>query len=268
MPTFLMPFVERVRGWEPLSGERRAALARRASQDPELLRLLEQFAALTVGDSMDAIAEYVDDNDDPAARSVEGLLALVDEMDLAPVPPPVDRVAESLRKLDRFGGLARASGRAFAARSLAYCGPQAMRAIPALRCAHEFDDDVRVRAYALLALGILAGESENCGQLLRELESTCAAIAAPLERSLAQSVVKHAIDSLSPPYEQISARSFLEACQAGDFPEMLRLAGSVDLNAPGCDGRAVLVEAVLCRREPVVRFLLERGADPNRPLKG
>lgn len=292
VPASLQRFIPLAEKWGEPDDERRDQLARKLAGDDGALAELMPFAeALETHECISALdamgdAEVVT----PEFRRFDGLMGLIDDLDLYPLCPPVDRVQEALWQLSRFGSWARASGRSFAAWDLAYCGPPGTIAIPRLEAARQ-DEDLRVRVWAEFALGWLTGVKDAHRKAIDFIRSKCAAKVAQLAKLKSQGVdlrsigavdyvpvgmnpklwldlvisfAEHAIRDVDGSAREHDQEAFRRACRAGDQAEMERLVGQVDVNSVDHNNSAALHEAIEAKRPAVVAFLLGHGANPNQ----
>jgi hypothetical protein len=259
LPSIFHPFLPLAKEWGLLNPipSYNGRLVRRIEKDDAMVG---RFAELSsrFDDQYDQFHEwYSGDSSTPEQHFARSLMAIVDELDAYPPSPPEDRVSKAIVELQRFGHRYLASRRAYAAFTLAFCGPQAERAIPFLQGCVK-DDDFRVRANVHLALAILTIDRQAHQAALEFLKE-----AGPERLNLGRSVARHALEILDEPKEGIDFRCFCGACEAGDFAELKRLVDPVHFAARDHNGSSCFDHAITDLRNDVVRFLCEQGGNPN-----
>lgn len=145
------------------------------ADDVERERLVEQVSksrmakgvivkaiAKATPDDFEEVQQWIDVHpfSDNAGRLL-WLISLVDALELLPSDPEWKRPERLLRRLSRFGSFRVASNRMWACRFLADMPDSAIQAIPVLLAVVEADPDVRVRAWAAVALYCLGNREKD-----------------------------------------------------------------------------------------------------------
>ena len=204
--------------------------------------------------------------DFPAAARVRYLLRLIHELvpaDLVPFKPrPGTRVDQYIHDLQQFGSYRLASGRMWAAMLLPNEGPDAKRAIPALRALLN-DDDLRVRVEVHCALALLDGIVDSHRAAIAQIHDNPGT---GTDVGFVKAACHSALDKISQSQATRDLNAFCIACITPDFDNVERLIKKVDVNAYDHNGQCALSYAIGNDHVDLVEFLLQNGAKPNQVL--
>lgn len=121
-------------------------------------------------DALEEVYEWMDLNESTEdAERLLWLVSLVDALDLLPSDPGWRRPERLMRRLGRIGSFRMASDRMWACRFLADMPDCAAQVIPALFKVVDVDPDVRVRAWAAVALWSLGNRDREWREYVNDL---------------------------------------------------------------------------------------------------